>query len=365
MRQLQALALVVVAAAGARTAGTRTETESIREIRYVGDSTKVCLGDTLDGATVEKIIIAVNSGTQMKDYPATSLDDSEGRTCATIAAGKPSEGRVAYSFLSLADDASAPPDVVARKAFEFTAIESSELISCGTKTFKITPNSDHCIAGVEKDGKCYKVADDAEASDNCQGEHQQVFKYCQPDLQYFHQDDAEAQSLAYTGELTLGTGSTAGDVIVVVDDGVSFDVRVGSLTHGSGADVVMLDPLVPSASTYTACPVEDNFIQYSIDDLNVKGTHGADSSGYFQFGFSLTDRAPPTFRAVALPADGASGDGAAPVSIDCGALLAARGARCYGYAPGDPGSLLHLSYFDGEHNPRPHNTIIVEMTDTP
>lgn len=356
--------MVVAAAAAARTAGRAVGDKKIKQIQYTGDKTIVCLNSKLGGITKEQVTIGVNIGAGMTVLPA---EDFEDETCTTVTADKPTNNSdVAYTFLARVD-LSTEPSTIAKRRFTFVGLEDREQIECGTRrNFKIS--SGNCTGndgGVSAGEKCYMKDDHPQPADGCQGENLEEFKYCQLDAvhQYTQQGEPlEAESLAYSGKLTLTVDdSRTGDedvyAIVVNDGNGIFEVV---LLENGGSSVMLEGIATPSSATYTACPVENNFTAYEITDLDVKGTYEDDSTTYFQFGFSLPDKTHTIYQAVAEPA--ASGAGV-PITIDCSAVAAANGTRCYGYAPGGADSVLHLSYFDGD-GPEKHNTIVVTTIDS-
>jgi len=382
MRFLTAAALAVVvavaaAAVTARTAGTRTGTHSIQRITYGSGgpgpgnekTTQICLNQALTTTDKDLVTVGIKMEDEVTNYPADDFDGS----CATVAAAPPGHDmEVKYTLaVTMPGDDTAKPENTATVAFTFLALTGGDTITCGARSFKRTtipdggslPDGGCLNADAAPEGYCYEEQPPSSRLDEgCQtidGVSEEDFQYCQAagGSNFVQDGDAiGAQSLAYTGELTL-METPAGedkDVIVVTDDVIGPQV----LKLAKDAKSVTFAAFQRSAATYTACPVEDQFTAYTIDDLDVLGTYEDNTATtgktYYQFGFRYPTADQPRYQASSELAGQASS-----VTVNCGPLTAGDATRCYAYLPSD-GAPLTLSYLDGAEL---SNTIIINLAD--
>jgi len=324
--------------------------------------TDVCVDGATLGTEAAEIQLAMrdeDSG-QVDNYPAVSITDA----CIKFSAPAPASGKsVVYSIVPTHSD-TIPPEQLATITFTFQALDGDQ-ITCGDQSFKITPLAD--CSGVSGPTNCYEPSTNLPAPDEdmCvipDPEGLPDFKYCQPEAiitEYTETATSAAESLAYSGALTLGdsVGDDGSEVLVVVgDDAASDQAQVLSLTVATDKGSVTLDPFTPSTNTYTACLVVQDFTAYTIRDLHVIATKQAEDKGdFYEIGLMYVDDTYPKYLA-STPAKGVGADPNTMI-INCENLDPTIEPRCYGWVEAAEGDLT-VSYCDDEGTDAGNSIII-------
>jgi len=361
MKAVAALMAVVAVAVAAPSAGAGGD-PSITSITYTTEGgNRKALGSSdpkpvtdvcVDGATLGEdaaeiqLTMRDEDSDQVNNYPAVSITD----TCVKFSAPVPASGKsVVYSIVPTHSD-TIPPEQLATITFIFQALDGDQ-ITCGDQSFKITA-LEGC-SGVSGPANCFEPSTDLPSpdADMCvTPEDLPDFKYCQPEAtitEYTAKDTSPAESLAYSGTLTLGdsVGDADTEVLVVVgDDTASAQAQVLSLAVASDKGSVTLDTFERSTNTYTACPVVADFTAYTINDLHVIASMQTEDKGdFYEIGLMYVDATYPKY----LASTPAKGDGSNTMIINCGNLNAAIEPRCYGWVEAAEGDLT-VSYCDDD-----------------